>query len=197
MRIASLLIVGVLGCDVGPPRPERSTPVPATVELGDPSGQGITWATLEGFVTSGAPAIPETLGGLHLGQSEPDVRATLSRLHDQRLARPQVVELDGYRMYGALVEGFEGVAVTAIVDIERAALHEIDLGLPADQALYAFTQAWGPPDMRADPQLGPVASWTNPATGLVVELVQVGQEQGVAKFRAPPVPVGPPPAAAP
>lgn len=183
MHLASLLIVAVLGCDGVSEQTEQSKPIPPTVELGDPAGMGVKWATLEGLVTSEAPAVPDALGGLALGQPEAEVQRALATMHDERMARPQIVELDGYRIYGAVLESYDGLGVSAIVDIERAVLHELDLGLPADQALYAFTEAWGPPDMQTDPKLGPVAVWANPETGVRVELTQLAEGRGVAKFR--------------
>lgn len=181
MGYVSLLIVALIACE-GPHRSDRSTPVEPTMELGDPAGMGVKWSTLEGFITSEAPALPSALGGLRFGQPEAEVRAALNAIHDARVKMPRVVDLEGDRILGATLAEFEGVAVTAFVDLSTGTLREIDVSLPADEALYVLTKAWGEPEMRADPNLGPVAVWTNAETGLRVELSR-HNNLGVAKFR--------------
>lgn len=194
MRIglACVVTVALAACG-GSERPGRSQPVEPTVELGDEDGLGIkTAGELEGLVTSSAPALPEALGTLQIGQPEADALQALVGLHDTRLPPPEEVELGGYRIVGIVLAEYGAAGVSAIFDQQRGVLHELDLSLPSDQALWVFSQAWGAPDMQTDPKLGPMAVWTNPQTGLRVELTQAGQGKGIAKFRKlPPAPQGP------
>lgn len=190
--IACLVAVALSACG-GSDAPKRSAPVQPTVDLGNPDGLGIkTAGELEGLVTSDAPDLPDVFGSLELGQPEAEARQALVRLHDARLPPPEEVELGGYRIVGIVLADYGAAGVSGIFDVQRAVLHELDLSLPSDQALWVFSQAWGPPDMQSDPKLGPMAVWTNPASGLRVELTQAGQGKGIAKFRSlPPEPAGP------
>lgn len=181
--IACLVAVALAACG-GADAPKRSAPVEPTVQLGDPDGLGLkTAGELEGLVSSDAPALPDVFGALELGQAEAEARRTLVGLHDARLPPPDEVELGGYRILGIVLAEYGAAGVSGIFDMQRGVLHELDLSLPSDQALWVFSQAWGPPDMQSDPKLGPMAVWTNPATGLRVELTQAGQGKGIAKFR--------------
>lgn len=186
MRIGIVCLAawGLAACG-SPDDTKRSMPVEPTVDLGDPSALGLqTSGDLEGLVTSGVPQLPDVLDGLKLGQPEGEALPVLVGLHDSRLPPPEEVQLGDYRIVGIVLADYGAAGVSAIFDAQRGVLHEIDLAVPSDQALWTFSQAWGPPDMQTDPTLGPMAVWTNAANGLRVELTQAGQGKGIAKFRS-------------
>lgn len=176
------LVVTVLGCASSPVEPLRSTPIPATTELGDPAGLGVKWAGLEGFVGGPVARLPTAFGALSLGQGEAEAEAALAALHDAGSPRPKVLAIGTHRMHGAVLASHPDVGVTAIVDVGTGRVSQIDASVPEDQALYAFTEAWGAPTIEADPVHGPVAVWRDPDTRTRAQLFPGSGGRGVAKF---------------
>ena len=179
-----LLLALLGGCGSAGEEVSRSTPVPATKELGDPAGQGLKWSTLDGFASGAAPTIPAALDGLQLGATEADARAALARIQDLPDGKPRQRELEGRRMLGVTSREFPEVGVTAIIALDRGVVEAIDLSVPADQALLAFTESWGEPTIVTDPSLGPIATWTNAETGLQVDLLPAAEGRAIAKLHS-------------
>lgn len=189
MQWTSWLILALTACGDGSSGAATSVPVQPTIDLSNPEASGLKWVDLEGFVGTDAPGVPDMVQPLALGMSEAETRRTLDSLRDTRLPMPKVVQLDGYRVISAPLAASEQVGVSAIVDVSADKLDQIDVSVPSDQALFALTQAWGPPTMETHPELGPVAVWTNPATKVRVELSQAPDEgRSVLKVREAPPP---------
>ncbi len=173
-----------LGCGSGDTAPLRSVPVEPTVSYD--FGETVKWVGMQRLLAKGVPGFPVPVSELALGMPGPAAVAVLDSARDPRLVRPATQEIKGRRVVGGSLVEYPEVGVTLIIDTESDSLHEVDISLPTDQALYLFTEAWGEPAMHTDSRLGPTAVWLNPALGMRIEMVHAEQRLSLAKFRREP-----------
>jgi hypothetical protein len=162
--------------------PERisSVPSPPAVELGDAAegDPAVVWTELGGLFSSEV-GLPADLAELTPGTSGARAREILDAAHRPGIQIMGKV-MAGHTVLSSELKSFEGVGVTLILDAEGAALQQVDLSLPHDQALVLLGQQWGDPSETSMAEGKATYTWRGePWT---VELHDAG-DKAVVKFR--------------
>lgn len=141
---ALLPLMLLVGCG-SKPEPMTSVPTEPVVELGGEGPQSdITWETLKGMLPDGEPAFPAALPGMDIGVPEAQARKILDAARDKNLMVPPDQSLDELSVTSARLQAYPDVGVTLI--FKEGEVFEVDLSLPAEEAVFAATKAWGKPD---------------------------------------------------
>lgn len=185
--MAGLWCMLLVACGGTAQGPVSSTPTAPTAELEPEPAPEVTWSGLVGLVPRGEVAFPESLQGLSLGMPGAEARAVLDRARDPDL--PLHAETRApFRVVGAGLAGFPEVGATLIMDADTEVLLEVDLSLPADQALFVLTESWGEPtsvDMKDLAGAGSVAVWSSAELAVTLYPAEKGAS-AVVKYRTVP-----------
>ena len=166
----SALLLLLLGCG-STPETVSSVPTEPVVELGGERPQSdITWETLKGLLAEGEPSFPAALPGLAIGLPEVEARAILDGARDKKLLVPPDQTLDDLSVTSARLQAYPDVGVTLI--FKGGEVFEVDLSLPADEAVFAATTAWGKPDQQTIGKKGTIPQPTWVHEGLEVRLIE-------------------------
>ena len=132
----------LLACGSAPRDDLQSQPVEPTVDLTTAAAPAPV-ATLSGLLPNGTVALPTVLAGLEIGQTEAAAREALDTARHRKIKQPKEQVIQGVTVVGAVLNDFETVGVTLL--IEEGRLSEVDLSLPVEEALGAVAGAWGEP----------------------------------------------------
>lgn len=167
------LLVGMLvGCGSAP-SPIRSEPTTPTAEIGGKilATPEIVWSDLGDVFPATPCAPPARLGALVPGTKGADARAALDAAH-----------LPGTRIMGdvrggklvvtTILDGHPNVTVLLLLDAEGAALEEIQVSVPQDEALAVLAGRWGEPtSTEFRPEGGSIHRWRAAGAPWAVEIL--------------------------
>jgi hypothetical protein len=176
-------LLWTIGC--GSPEPLRSAPTEPTVSLKPADApQGVVWSDLAAVFPELGPALPESLAGLMPGQpAEAALAAFEAARHHAGPVRS--FELGGHRVARGLLRDRPDVSVSLVLDTSGATLEQVNLNLPADEALAALGERWGAPDITSGAGGIPMHRWTRAGSTWTAELQPAGEDRAILAFRTP------------
>jgi hypothetical protein len=179
-----MLVAWVIGCGSGSGE-LRSKPTEPTVDLRAPRGGGaVVWTNLAALFPAEGPGLPAPLASLAPGMGGEEAAAVLeaARAPGVEITRE---EIGGHVVMHSVLRDWTDVGVSLVLEPGADRLQQVNLTVPADDALVALGDRWGAPEVASGAEGRPVYRWRREGAPWRAELDAVGAERAVLAFERP------------
>ncbi len=163
----------------------RSKPAEPTVDLSTPQGGGaIVWTNLATLFPPDGPALPAPLASLAPGIGAEEAAAVLESAREPGVEITRE-EMGGHVVLRSVLREWTDVGVSLVLERDGQHLHQVNLSLPATDAIAALGDRWGAPEVAAGAEGRPIYRWRRDGAAWKAELDAVGAERAVLAYERP------------